>query len=123
MTEKPRVILREINVEKLSVQEAEGLVMDVQGLPTVVEMHQIGLALEDLVKEKPMESKFHFDEAPPWALDRCVEEAVAWLNAHRAEYPGAPGAAPEAATPEKAPAAAEEKPAAAEKAAPAETAQ
>ena len=56
------------------------LISEVQALPACEELHLAGYVLEGLVSKDPTESKFDFKKTPPWALEKCVEKAVAWLK-------------------------------------------
>jgi len=105
-----RVIERRIDPERLTYQQRMNLIYELESLPAVMELHQVGLALEELLRSGLRESPFGFGETPPWSLDQCVERAVAWLEQTRG---AAPAEAPEKpATEEGQPA--EEEPAAAE---------
>jgi len=92
---------RRLDPDKLSFQEVEMLILDLQELPSVYELHEIGYIVETLAKTNPRERPFgdeaSFERTPPWALDRCVEAAVAWLDKNRAEFPNAPAPATDAA--------------------------
>ena len=78
------------NKDRLAPQQIQELVVTFQSLPAVEELVRAGLVIESLVREKPMESKFGFEETAPWNLEQCVDTAVAWFEQHRAEYPLAP---------------------------------
>ena len=84
-----------IDPDKLTSEEAaQNLIQRCQRIPVIQNVHKVGLITEDLVRTTPLDSPFGFSETPPWALDRCVEKAVAWLEKHRAEFPPAPAAEP-----------------------------
>ncbi len=109
-TPTPKKVLPPIDPAKLTMQEQETLIRDLETLPTVMELHHIGLALEALVNSAYalQRASFDFDATPPWALNVCVDAASKWLTSHPAEEftpaatvrpapaPAAPGAAPAA---------------------------
>ena len=90
--------------DRLSFQEVEMLILDLQELPSVYELDEIGYIVESLAKANPRDTPFgeeaSFERTPPWALDRCVEAAVAWLDKNRAEFRNAPAPVTDAAAEE-----------------------
>jgi len=104
MEEDALVEKRQLNPERLSFQEVEMLILDLQELPSVYELHEIGYIVEGLAKANPRDMPFgeeaSFERTPPWALDRCVEAAVAWLDKNGAEFRNAPAPETDAAAEE-----------------------
>ena len=92
-----QVIQRRIDPEKLSIQEVEELMFQLREMPAVIELHQIGLILEQLARKSPLDMPFgegaSFETTPLWDLARCVEAAVVWLDKNRAEFPQGPAPA------------------------------
>jgi hypothetical protein len=90
----------QIDPSKLDPQEQEQLIAQLENLPTVQEIHHVGLALDGLMKLSVPEAHktFEFDTTPPWALDSCVDNAVKWLAENEEIFkPGAAVPAPAAA--------------------------
>ncbi len=105
----PKKALPPMDPTKLTLQEQEMVIRDLEELPTVMELHHIGLALEALVgSANPMQKvTFEFDSTPPWALSRCVDAASKWLATQPAgEFNPAPAVRPAPAAVPPAPAAA-----------------
>ena len=96
-----RVEKRQLDPDKLGFQDIERLILDLQELPSVYELHEIGYIVEGLAKatsgEMPFGEDASFERMPPWALDRCVEAAVVWVDKNRAEFPNAPAPVSDAA--------------------------
>jgi len=76
----PVVRYEPIDPEKLTYDEIEALLPSLQALPVYEELHLVGIWCETLVIASPTDPGFGFRSAPPWALDKCVEAAVAWLQ-------------------------------------------
>ncbi len=89
-----RVIERRIDPEKLAPDQRMRLVYELEALPAVMELHHVGLVVEDLARINLRESLFGFDETPPWYLDQCVERAVAWLAGDPEKPPSTTGEEP-----------------------------
>ena len=118
----PKKALPPLDPAKLTLQEQEMLIQDLEELPTVMELHHIGLALEALVNSvyPGQKSSFEFESTPPWALNNCVDAASKWLAARPAEeFNPAPAVRPAPAAVPTAPAAVPAAPAAVPPAAPA----
>lgn len=71
-------------------RDAEEWIKMIQGLPAVEEVHQVGLALEGLIAKTLFDSPFGFKKSPPWALDKCVEKAIAAFEEKLPEKPEKP---------------------------------
>lgn len=106
-----------IDPAKLTQQEQEVVIRQLEALPTVQELHHIGMVLDALAKGSAHKTTFGFDSTPPWALADCVNKATTWLAANEASF-ASPAPAP-AKAPEAAPAPAPVAPAAPAPAAPA----
>jgi len=76
----PVVRYEVINPDELQYHDIEALLPALQALPVYEEMHLVGIWCETLVITGPTDPGFGFRSAPPWALDKCVEAAVAWLQ-------------------------------------------
>ena len=86
-----------LDPDRMTLPDLEALIPQVESLAAVTETHQMGVILEDLVKNffpQDQDKLFGFDSTPPWALDQCVEKAVAWLNKNRGAFEAAAPAAP-----------------------------
>jgi len=78
-----------------SLTDLENLCAQIEALPSVMELHRAGLTLEDMLPETAFKDlpadkqrlKFEFSVTPPWALDKCVEAAVVWMDKNKAAYP------------------------------------
>jgi hypothetical protein len=92
--------VRRIDLPKMTLDQLQALARAVEALPTVAEVHEMGMTLEDIVESASPETPlFDFKSTAPWDLDKCVDKAVVYLNAHAAEYGLAPGAAVSPAPP------------------------
>ena len=88
--------VRRADLPNMSLDQLQALAQGVEAMPTVAEVHQMGLVLEDIVSSvSPGAPLFDFKTTPPWDLDKCVDKAVIYMNGHRSEY----GAETEAPTP------------------------
>ena len=91
----------------MTVDQLQALARNVEALPMIAEVHEMGMALEDIIESaSPDTPLFDFKSTPPWDLDKCVDKAVDYLNSHQAQYgvaptptPTAPPAAPPPAVP------------------------
>jgi len=66
-----------IDPDKLDIFQIEQLILEIQALPAVEELHQVGLLLEALVAKSTHDSQYGFRKTPPWHLDQCAEKAIA----------------------------------------------
>jgi hypothetical protein len=102
-TETKRVKAVAINPEdpELTIADRERLLSEVESLPVVTEMHQMGLALENLIKTYAPDTKpfpFGFDSTPPWDLEKkCMDLVGSWWTANGQTFMGV--AAPKPAVP------------------------
>ena len=97
-TEKLVIRRKQIDPESFDAkEEVAGLILDLQQLPAVMEVHRAGLALEALARKNPRErpfgdeTSFYYGSAP-WDFDRCVAAAVVWFERNRADFPAGPSA-------------------------------
>jgi len=88
----------DLDANNLTLDQLASLAHAVEVLPLVAEVHEMGMVLEDIVAStSPDAPQFDFKTTPPWDLDKCVDKAVIYMNSHRAQFGGAPAAAPAAA--------------------------
>ena len=66
-----------IDPDELDIYQIEQLIPEIQALPAVEELHQVGLLLEELVAKSSYDSPYDFKKTPPWHLDQCAEKAIA----------------------------------------------
>jgi hypothetical protein len=84
---------RRADLPNMTLDQLQALAQGVEALPTVAEVHQMGLVLEDIVSSvSPDAPLFDFKTTPPWDLDKCVDKAVIYMNSHRSEYGAETGA-------------------------------
>ena len=96
--------VRRSDLSNMTLDQLQALTRGVEALPLVAEVHQMGLVLEDIVSNSsPDAPLFDFKTTAPWDLDKCVDKAVIYMNAHRTDYGAAPEAAPPAPTTPAAP--------------------
>jgi hypothetical protein len=83
--------VRRIDLSRMTLDQLQALAHAVEALPMVTEVHQMGMTLEDILENASPETPlFDFKSTPPWDLDKCVDKAVVYMNAHAAEYGLAP---------------------------------
>ncbi len=93
--------MTKIEPDKLDLRGQERLIVAMEELPVVNELHQTGLTLEALLTVTSPDApiSFGFNTTPPWALEKSVEQAVKWFQDNRSSFPPAA----DAVTPDPAP--------------------